>query len=226
MSKKKKRAPANPKEPQAKRPNGSAGSPNSRRTWLFVAAAVMIVAAIFALSRGNSSTTASATEPTPEEAKYLGRYLPAGFTVPTVAAPGRVTADTGMSPVTAETTDAGLAVPVSELTARRNISFNYQRTDGQTVPMIAYVKDSGEVFVGVSYCVPCKGEGQTLTTDGALTCDSCGTKRDLESGVGLSGSCKLYPLDEIPSKIEGDKLVIDKTVLDTWIVQPLDRQVG
>ena len=45
-------------------------------------------------------------------------------------------------------------------------------------------------------------------------------------GVGISGACKLYPLDELPAKVVGDKIVIEKSVLDGWTVQPVDRPVG
>ena len=49
---------------------------------------------------------------------------------------------------------------------------------------------------------------------------------DPETGIGISGACKLYPLDELPAKIQGDRIVVDRTVLDNWTVQPTDRQVG
>lgn len=92
--------------------------------------------------------------------------------------------------------------------------------------MIAYAKPSGKLFVGMSYCPPCKGKGQRIEADGILTCETCGTKRNLETQVGISGNCKLYPLDEVPSKIVGDKIVVEKGVVEQWTPQPLDRPVG
>jgi hypothetical protein len=84
----------------------------------------------------------------------------------------------------------------------------------------------GELFVGVSYCPPCEGEGQRIESDGTLTCEACGTKRNLETNEGISGACRLYPLDEVPSAVSGDLITLDTTVLETWIAQPLDRPIG
>jgi nitrite reductase/ring-hydroxylating ferredoxin subunit len=112
------------------------------------------------------------------------------------------------------------------VSANKIVSFEYAKSDAEKIPMVAYIRPSGKLFVGVSYCVPCKGTGQDIGSDGTLTCQTCGTKRDLESGVGISGACKLYPLDELPVKVQGDRVVVDKPALDNWTVQPTDRQIG
>lgn len=235
MSKKKGHRP--PEHPSSR--NGVKSPGNPMTTWLVVAVAVIAVIGLVSyLSRGGASA-ASGSQATPaaaanggalvapaEEAKYIGRFLPKGYEETSVTAPGAVTADIAMKPVVASADGKGLVVALADVTASRNVSFEYQRPDGTKVPLIAYVKPSGKIFVGVSYCVPCKGTGQTLTADGQLTCASCGTKRDPETGIGVSGACRLYPLDEIPAVIQGDKLVVDRAALDGWTQQPLDRPVG
>lgn len=203
------------------------GARGSKTPWIIAVVVLVVVASIYAASRGTSGAgTASSSTPTPEEARYIGRFLPAGYEAPRLGQGGAVTSDRPMAPVTAIVGDTGPSVPVADIESNRNVGFEYSKADGSVISLLAYVKPSGELFVGVSYCVPCQGTGQTLTSDGMLTCDSCGTKRDSESGVGISGACKLYPLDELPSKIEGDRLIVDKAALEGWTVQPTDRVVG
>jgi len=226
---KKKRNPAKQAQPVKKNAPRKAG----RVKPIAVVCAIVLVFAVgaFVLARtlggGNSSSggTQKLTAPA-DEAKYIGRYLPAGYAESKVGGGGAVTSDIPMKPVVAATGADGLTVALSDVTAARNVSFEYKKADGSTIPLMAYVKPSGKLFVGVSYCVPCKGAGQTLTADGKLTCDSCGTKRDPESGIGISGTCKLYPLDELPAKVVGGKIVVDKAALEGWTEQPLDRKVG
>jgi len=131
-----------------------------------------------------------------------------------------------MTDVTAESKGTKVTVPLADIQKNKIVYFEYAKAGGEAIPMVAYIKPSGKLFVGVSFCIPCKGKKQFVDADGTLTCASCGTKRDLETGVGISGACKLYPLDEIASTIAGDKLVIEKSALDKWTPQPTDRPVG
>lgn len=195
--------------------------------WIIGALLLVVVAVAVFASRGGGKDGATADGPpvaSAEEAKYLGRYLPAGYESPNVGAQA-ITAKS-MTPVSATVGDKSLDLALSDVTAKGIVSFEYAKSAEEKIPMIAYVRPSGKLFVGVSYCVPCKGTGQSFGDDGTLTCDSCGTKRDLESGVGISGSCKLYPLDEVPVTVVDGKISIDKTILDAWTVQPTDREVG
>lgn len=173
---------------------------------------------------GSGTSVASAPA---EEQKYIGRFLPAGFAEAEVASATPINATRKMTPITA-TADAkgGLTVKVADVVSNGIVSFSYPKAGGSPIPMIAYVKPSGKLFVGVSYCVPCQGIGQRFETDGTLTCESCGTKRDPETGVGLSGACRLYPLDELPVTVSNGVIMIDKAALDGWTVQPQDRKVG
>ncbi|PKQ28977.1 MAG: hypothetical protein CVT60_07730 [Actinobacteria bacterium HGW-Actinobacteria-10] len=133
---------------------------------------------------------------------------------------------TRLSRRAAATADTQVSVPLADLTDAKLSILQYDRADGQQLPLIAYVKPSGTLFVGISFCPPCEGEWQTIQADGTLTCNSCGTKRDLETMAGISGSCKLYPLDELPATLVDGNVVIERAVLDSWTPQPLDRKVG
>ncbi len=224
MSKKKTGSAAKQPAPSQKK-TAEVSRGRSKTLWILAGIAAVLVIGGYVASRSSGGGAGTGAVPA-DEAKYLGRYLPAGYEEPKVGDGGKVSADTPMSPVTATQDDTGLTLAVADITAVRNAAFEYKKDSGEAVPMIAYVKPSGKLFVGVVYCVPCKGTGQTLTTDGMLTCDSCGTKRDPESGVGVSGACKLYPLDELPVKVSDGKIVVEKAALEAWTVQPTDRQVG
>lgn len=205
-------------------------APAKKDNKMLIIAAVVVAAVVVGLflagRNGGGGAGSSSLTADPQEAKYIGRYLPASYTEPSVGEGGKVTADTQMAPITATQDASSTSFPVSEITSKRIVGFTYQKADGTQIPLVAYMKPSGKVVAAVSYCVPCKGTSHTLTTDGALTCDTCGTKRDAETGIGLSGACKLYPLDEMPVTVQGDNIVIDNAALDGWQEQPTDRKVG
>ncbi len=197
---------------------------SSRNVWIIAAVAVVAVVAIATLASGGSKGASSA--PSGPEAQYVGRLLPDGYQAPKVASQTLYTKAVAMTQIAATQDADGFSVPLDSVVGDKIVRFDYQRSDGKVLPMIAYVKPSGGLFVGVSYCPPCEGEGQRIEADGTLTCESCGTKRNLETNVGISGACKLYPLDEIPSTVSADRIVVDSSVLDSWTAQPLDRPVG
>lgn len=175
-------------------------------------------------SNGGGATSVSGVPA--DEAKYLGRLLPVGYQEPHVAKTTIYTSTTSAKQIQAVDDGASISVPLDGVTANKIVLFTYAKAGADALPLIAYIKPSGKLFVGVSFCPPCKGEGQRIEPDVTLTCETCGTKRQLETQIGVSGACKLYPLDELPSKVEGGKLVIDKAVLDSWTPQPLDRPSG
>jgi nitrite reductase/ring-hydroxylating ferredoxin subunit len=193
--------------------------------WIVAAAGVVVVVLAIVFAGGGEKSAATAGVP-PEERKYMGRLLPAGYEEPKVSQPVVYDDAVPMAPVSAAQSGDSLSIPASELVSKRNVSFKYESAGGEPLAMIAYVKPSGKAFVGVSYCPPCKGEGQTIAADVTLTCDTCGTKRNLETGAGLNGPCKLYPLDELPAKVIGDRIVLLKADIDKWTPQPLDRRTG
>jgi hypothetical protein len=230
MSRKRTTAKSSPKPPVRK------AAPGNNNMLLISGLIVIVVIAgvawatsrpkVVANASGAASNAGAPAAAVPaDEQKYIGRFLPAGYQEPTVP-PVTYTAVTNMTDVTAQTKGAQLTVSLADVTAAKIVYFEYAKAGSDPVPMIAYVKPSGKLFVGVSYCIPCKGKKDLVDADGTLTCASCGTKRDLETGVGISGTCRLYPLDEIASQVVGGKIVIEKSALDKWTPQPLDRPVG
>jgi hypothetical protein len=204
--------------------------------WIVGAVAVVAVVAVITIANGGSkgatgvsSTSGAAPSGSAipaDEAKYIGRLLPAGFTEPSVAAASSYSSAIKMTDVTAVQDAKQISVAVSDVVANKIVYFEYKKAGSDPIPMIAYVKPSGKLWVGVSFCPPCKGKGQTIEADGTLRCEACGTKRDLETGVGISGACRLFPLDEVPVTVVGGKIIVPSTVLDNWTAQPIDRTVG
>jgi hypothetical protein len=218
MSSKKRNSGAGKRAPQAKK--AAPPKRTGRPMWIVAGAAIAVIAGLIAFSslgagKGNAAP--------PEEQKYIGRLLPANYTEPKVANAQTYSSTVKMTKVTPAPGGSQLAIPLGDVVAKKIVSFEYRRADGQVVPMLAYVKPSGKLFVGVNFCLPCKGKGQRIESDGTLTCETCGTKRDLETGVGASGACKLYPLDEVAAAVAGGRILVDKTVIEKWTPQPLDR---
>jgi len=214
----KKATPAPPAEP----PKG-----NARILMVVVAVAIVGIIVAVNLAGGESQTgDGGARQPSAEEAPYIGRFLPANYTAPVVAEPTAYTSTIEMAELTAVLSETQVTIPLSQVKGAKIALAQYAPEGQAPLPLIAYVKPSGGLFVGVSFCAPCQGEWQTIQADGTLTCNACGTKRDLESQAGISGSCKLYPIDELPVSVEGDTIIIDRAAVDSWTPQPLDREVG
>jgi len=142
---------------------------------------------------------------TADEQKYMGRFLPDGYEEPAVSDAVNYDQVVQMANVAPTQDPKGVSLAVDDVVSNKIVYFEYQRSGDKPLPLMAYVKPSGKLFVGVSYCPPCEGQYQRIEPDGTLTCESCGTKRALESSVGLGGPCKLYPTDELPVTVNGGR---------------------
>jgi hypothetical protein len=227
------------KAPSAKRPQTPAKKKGAgATTWIAGAFALLAVVTVIVIvttggSKGAASagiagaTPASAASSVPaDEQKYIGRLLPASYTEPSVGSAAAYTATIQMTNVTPTQDKKQISISLSDLKSDKIVYFEYQKAGSPPIPMMAYIKPSGKLFVGVSLCPPCQSKRQRIDADGTLTCESCGTKRDLETGVGISGACRLYPADEVPATVVGGKIIVQNTVLDGWTAQPIDRPVG
>lgn len=201
---------------------------NKKPALLYVGLSVAVIAIIgLVVVLAGSGRTPGVVEPTAAEAKYIGRYLPTGFKPVKLTEPVVYDRQIDMVPVTPEVKDGKVVIKAGEVISSRIVYFEYLRPkDSQVISMMAYVKPSGELFTGVSYCPPCQAKYHHFEADGTLTCNSCATKRDPETEAGISGACKLYPADAIAHKLVGDKIEMAEADLVDWAPQPLDRPVG
>jgi hypothetical protein len=203
--------------------NGKGGS---KSVYMVLGAVAIVIAAGLFFYIGSRGTTGTA-QISPEEAKYIGRYLPAGYEPAKLTEPVTYDRRIDMTPVAPEIKDGTVMIKVGDVISKRIVYFEYARPDdGQVISMMAYIKPSGKLFTGVSFCPPCQGKYQHFEADGTLTCNACGTKRDPETEAGISGACKLYPADEIAHKLVGDTIQLAEADLAKWTPQPLDRPVG
>jgi hypothetical protein len=216
--------PAAKKGPARSAPAKPAPKTAQKKNWTpWIVAGVLVVAVAAGLVFASGGKGGAGFGIPSAEAKYMGRLLPAKYAEPSIAGAQTYTSAVKMTDLTVTDSGTQLSVPVAQVVSDKIVYFEYKKAGGDAIPLMAYVKPSGKLFVGVSYCPPCQGKGQRIESDGTLTCETCGTKRTLENGVGVSGACKLYPLDELPVSVTGGKIVLDKSALDSWTPQPLDR---
>lgn len=198
----------------------------SKSVYIIGAVVAVIVAAALFLYMGSKGTTGTA-KLDPREAKYIGRYLPAGYEPVKLTEPVTYDRRIDMAQLAPEVKGGKITINAGDVISKRIVYFEYTRpADGQVISMMAYIKPSGKLFTGVSYCPPCQGKYHHMEADGTLTCNSCETKRDPETEAGISGACKLYPADEIAHELVGDKIQLAEADLAKWNAQPLDRPVG
>ena len=210
------------RKPQRARKQATAKAAPSKKVWIVVAIAVV---AVIGLAYGILGPKGAASIPA-DEARYIGRYLPAGYQEQSVSSPIVYSSTIKMTDASATQGKTSTSISLSSVTTSKIVYFEYKPASGTAIPMIAYVKPSGKLFVGVGYCIPCKGTRQRIDADGTLTCEACGTKRNLETIAGLSGTCRLYPLDEIPATASGGQITLQNSALDSWTPQPSDRPTG
>lgn len=195
---------------------------------IYIIIGVVVLAAVaasvlFIGSKGGKTTA----QIDPAEAKYIGRYLPKNYEPAQLTESIKYDKRIDMANISPEVKNGNILINAGDVIKNRIVYFEYTRaSDGQVIPMMAYIKPSGKLFTGVSFCPPCQEKRQYFDVDGLLTCGACATKRDAESQVGISGACKLYPFDEITHKLVGDKIQIAEAGLAKWTPQPLDRPVG
>lgn len=207
----------------AKKPQPAANNGPRNRLWIGAAVVVAVIVTAVVVLDGGAKT--SSAVPAAEQ-KYIGRFLPQGYQEAKVAGAAPWSATVQMTDVKATASGNEISIATNDVVTDKIVYFEYVNKAGATVPMVAYAKPSGKLFVGVSYCIPCQGKRQRIEADGTLTCENCGTKRDPETLVGISGACKLYPLDELPARVSGGKIVLEKSAIDSWTPQPKDRPIG
>ncbi|NCO66188.1 MAG: hypothetical protein COW32_00785 [Candidatus Aquicultor secundus] len=198
----------------------------SKSIYVVIAAvAILVMVGIGFYMRSSSAPVVAQADP--REAKYIGRYLPSGYDEVKLTEPIKFDKRIDMTDISPQVQGGNIVITVGDIISNRIVYFEYTRpSDKQIISMMAYIKPSGKLFTGVSLCPPCQAKRQYYDVDGLLTCGSCGTKRDPETQVGISGACKLYPFDEIAHKLVGDKIQIAESDLAKWKPQPLDRPVG
>lgn len=113
--------------------------------------------------------------------------------------------------------DAKLQTPTTTLNYQsRNIPLGNYR-GGNYLPLVIVYTPSGNVNVGIRVCEPC-GSWSFHIISRQLSCDTCGTRWELEFFSGRSGGCQSYPPPMVPDSLNGLNIDIDLTALGLIIV--------
>ena len=133
-----------------------------------------------------------------------------------------------MTKVTADTSGDKIKVDVQAIKDKGLVTFDVpgisftlnNGTPFSSLPVLAYVSPKGDVVVATSLCEPCSGTTFHIEGD-QLVCNACGTRWTLDGLQGVSGGCLQYPPDAVKYSVDGNKLVIDQSLLKSWQPRPV-----
>lgn len=107
-----------------------------------------------------------------------------------------------------------ISIPLDVLKEKKMVRFEYEN-NGNKIPLLAYITQTGRVVTAVSMCEPCRSTRFHIN-DKKIVCNACGTEWNLETLKGIQGGCLNYPPDVIPSTIEKDRIQIDEKNITQW----------
>lgn len=118
------------------------------------------------------------------------------------------------TPVAVAVRNGKITFSLSDLLERTMIEFEY-RAAQTTVPLLAYISPAGKLVTAFRMCEPCNS--QKFRMEGTeLACGNCETRWKLNNLEGVQGSCQKYPPEPIPSKVVGNFVQIDESVVKNW----------
>lgn len=124
-----------------------------------------------------------------------------------------------MTPVPAAVRGGTLEISLDAVKEKKMVSFAYGKYGKQgqqrPLPLMAYIAPSGKLITAVSMCEPCRST--KFHIDGErLSCNTCGTKWELENLHGIEGGCLKYPPEVIAHTIRGNKILIKEADILSW----------
>lgn len=112
------------------------------------------------------------------------------------------------------TRDGKIILPLDVVNEKKFVKFDYTGSN-TTIPLLAYLTEDGKVVTAISLCEPCDSKSFHIKGSN-LICNSCGTTWNLNSLEALSGSCRKYPPDPLPSIVVGNEIQIDENLVTNW----------
>jgi uncharacterized membrane protein len=110
--------------------------------------------------------------------------------------------------------DGKITFPLEDLRRNRMVAFSYQaRTT--VIPLLALISPDGKIVTAVRLCEPCNSMDFTIEGN-ELACSKCDTRWSLTNFEGLQGSCQKFPPAPIPSRVTGDRVEIDESIVANW----------
>jgi uncharacterized protein len=119
-----------------------------------------------------------------------------------------------MTDVQTSVENGKISIPLDLVLQKRMVRFEYE-ANGNKLPLLAYITQTGKVVTAVSLCEPCRStrfhiEGKTIV------CNACATQWNLETLKGISGGCLNYPPDILPSNVDKGRIQIDERRVAQW----------
>lgn len=124
--------------------------------------------------------------------------------------------DTGfvmMYPLTARDAGDRIAIPLQEVQRHRLVVFEMQ-TRTTVRPLLAYIAPDGRIVTAISVSEHC-GSTEFKVKDDKIYCARCPSNWDMMTMEAYACCAKYYP-DPIPSTVEGDEVLIEKSVIERW----------
>jgi len=119
-----------------------------------------------------------------------------------------------MTDIQAKVEKRKISIPLDVVKEKKMVRFEYEN-NGNKIPLLAYITQTGRVVTAVSMCEPCRSTRFHIN-DKKIVCNACGTEWNLETLKGIQGGCLNYPPDVIPSMIEKDRILIDEKNITQW----------
>ncbi len=148
------------------------------------------------------------------------RHLPGGdhpviALQPEVAMPSaNMGENLAAKPIDVTVAGGKISFSLTTLLQHKMVSFEYV-TSSATIPLLAFIAPTGKLITAIRMCEPCNSK--TFLIEGTeLACGNCETRWKLGNLEGLQGSCQKYPPDPVPSTVEGNRVVIDESVVKKW----------
>ena len=119
-----------------------------------------------------------------------------------------------MTDIQAKVEKGKISIPLDVVKEKKMVRFDYEN-NGNKIPLLAYITQTGRVVTAVSMCEPCRSTRFRIN-DKKIVCNACGTEWNLETLKGIQGGCLNYPPDVISSTIEKDRIQIDEKNIVQW----------
>jgi hypothetical protein len=178
------------------------GGREGGRSWKFrsLAAVIVVVLAGFAywlIQRGDSPVNTKVAEQpnVAQRVDYTGQTIT-------------------MTDISAKVDQGKISIPIEAVLEKRMVRFEYEG-NGDKIPLLSYVTQTGKVITAVSMCEPCRSTRFHIKNK-TLVCNACGTEWNLETLKGIQGGCLNYPPDVLPSSIVNNQIQIDEKAVAQW----------
>jgi hypothetical protein len=117
-------------------------------------------------------------------------------------------------PIQADVDGGRISFPLSTVQQYHAVSFEIKTPTG-SVPLLAYISPEGKLVTSIRMCEPCNSKNFRIEGT-ELACGNCETRWKLNNLEGIQGTCQKYPPDPIPSIVEGNKVIIEESVIRNW----------